>query len=118
MTEYKNEYQKFADSAVRARAEEEGFGRLRLGVFLGVVGPLAIFLLKMLDMLPPHRYLAMAIVASAPLAVILLIVNFIRLPNEFKASAKALLIGFMTLMGAGATIALARYFELFKTISP
>lgn len=117
MSDYKNEYQKFADSAVRSREQEEGFGRLRLGIFWGVVGGLAIFLLKMLNMLPPHKYLAMAIVATAPLAVILLIVNYIRLPNDCKASAQAIMIGFVTLIGAGATLALARYFDLFKAIS-
>lgn len=117
MTEYKNEYQKFADSAVRERAREEGFGRLRLGVFWGVVGSLAIFLLHMLNYTPP-RWMAMAIVGTAPLAVVLLIINFIRLPNDHKASAQALLVAFITLAGAGATFALAHVFDLFKIISP
>lgn len=118
MTDYKNEYQKFADSAVRAREKDEGFGRLRLGVFWGVVGSLAIFLLHMLKMLPPSKWVAIAIVGTAPLAVVLLIVNFIRLPNEHKASPQAILIGLVTLIGAGATIAMARAFDLFKAISP
>jgi len=118
MTEYKNEYQKFADSAVRGRAEEEGYGRLRLGVFWGAVGPLAIFLTHMLHFEPLPRWAAMAIVAAAPLAVILTIVNYIRLPNECKAQSKAIMIAFITILGAGANIALANYFELFKIISP
>ena len=117
MSDYKNEYQKFADSAVRGREKDEAFGRLRLSVFFAVVGPLGIFLLKMLGMMPPHKYIAVAIVGAAPLAVILLIVNYIRLPNEYKASPQAILIGLMTLVGAGATLALASVFELFKAIS-
>lgn len=116
MTDHKNEYQKFADSAVRGREKDEGFGRLRLSVFWAVVGPLGIFLLKMLNMLPPHKYVALGIIGSAPLAVILLIVNFIRLPNEYKASPQALLIGLMTLAGAGATLVLSSMFELFKAL--
>jgi predicted cobalt transporter CbtA len=118
MTDYKNEYQKFADDAVRSREKEEGFGRLRLGVFWGVAGSLAVFLTHMLKLEPLPRWVAIAIVATAPLAVIVLIVNFIRLPNVHKASPQAIMIGFLTLVGAGATIALANYFELFKIISP
>jgi hypothetical protein len=117
MTEYKNEYQKFADSAVRGREREEGFGRLRLGVFWAAAGSLAIFVLHLLNYTPP-KWVAMAIVGTAPLAVILLIVNYIRLPNDCKASAQAMLIALITLVGAGATIALAGYFQLFKAISP
>lgn len=114
MSDYKNEYQKFADSAVRGREKDEALGRLRLCVFVGIVGALASFLLKALDMIPPHKYLAYAIVGAAPLAVVLLIVNFIRTPNEYKASAPVLLMGLMTLVGAGATIALATLFGVTK----
>jgi hypothetical protein len=52
--------------------------------------------------------------ATAPLAIITLIINFIRLPNDSKASAPALLISLLTLVAAGATIALAKLFELTK----
>ena len=118
MTQYKNEYQKFADSAVMARAREEGFGRLRLGVFWGVVGPLAIMLTRALDFKEPPKWMAMAIVATAPLAVVLLIINFIRLPSDMKGSPTALLISVFTLAGAAATITLAKLFGLFAIISP
>ncbi len=94
MTDYKNEYQKYADDAVRNREKEEGFGHL----------------LKF----EPQKWMVMAIMATAPLAVVLLIVNFIRLPNDSKASAPALLISLMTLVGAGATLALAKVFDLTK----
>jgi len=117
MTDYKNEYQKFADKAVRDREREEGLGRLRLGVFWGVVGTLAIVGSRMADFTPP-RWMAMAIVGTAPLAVLLLIINFIRLPGDTKASATALLISLITLIGAAATIALATHYDLFKIISP
>lgn len=117
MTDYKNEYQKFADKAVTDRAREEGFGRLRLGIFWAAVGGLAIFVLNLLGQMPPPRWLAMLIVGTAPLSVVLLIVNYIRLPNDHKASPQAILIGLVTLVGAGGTIALATYYQLFKTIS-
>jgi predicted cobalt transporter CbtA len=118
MTDYKNEYQKFADDAVRSREKEEGFGRLRIGIFWGVAGALAVFLTHMLKLHPLPRWAAIAIVGTAPLAVIMLIVNFIRLPNVHKSSPQAIMIGFLTLLAAGATIALSNYFELFKVISP
>jgi hypothetical protein len=117
MSDYQNEYQKFADSAVRSRAREEGYGRLRFALFWGVVGPLGIFLTRVLHF-EPTRWMAIGLVATAPLAVLLLIVNYIRLPNDEKTSSQALLIGFGTLVGAGATVALAHVFELLKAVSP
>jgi hypothetical protein len=120
MTEYKHEYQKFADSAVRAREMEEGFGRLRLGVFWGAIGPLAIMATRAIGYKPPDmpRWMAMAIVATAPLAIVMLIINFVRLPNEHKGSAQAIMISLLTLVGAAATITLAKLCDLFTVISP
>jgi hypothetical protein len=112
MSEPKNEYQKFADSAVRARLREEGFGRLRLGLFWGAVGPLAIFLTKAVHFdLQDKRWLAVGIVASAPIAIILAIVNFVRMPNESKGSPSTIFILLLTIVGAGACLALANVVE-------
>jgi len=118
MSEPKNEYQKFADSAVRERLKEEGFGRLRFGLFVGAVGPLSMFLLRAIGQWPPGLWIGRGIMATAPLAIILLIVNFIRMPNESKASPQSLMISFMTLCAAGATIALAKVFELTSIVMP
>jgi hypothetical protein len=111
MTDYKHEYQKYADDAVRGRAREEGFGRLRMSAFWGIAGTLASFLVHLLNFTPP-KWMAWGIVGMAPLAVISLILNFIRLPNDQKATSTALLIGFVTLLGAAATILLARQFGI------
>src|SRR6185295_7294295 len=97
MSDYKNEYQKYADDAVRNREREEGFGRLRFNLFIGAAGPLACFALHLLKF-EPQKWMVMGILATAPLAVVLLIINFIRLPNDSKASAPALLISLMTLV--------------------
>ncbi|HLY08479.1 MAG TPA: hypothetical protein VKW04_04135 [Planctomycetota bacterium] len=113
MTDYKNEYQKYADDAVRSRAREEGFGRLRFSLFWGVAGPLACFLVHLLKFDLQH-WMSLAIVGTAPLAILLLVVNFIRLPNDAKASPPALLISLMTLLGAGATLALSKVWEIWK----
>ena len=111
------EYKKFVDSAVMARAREEGFGRLRLGVFWGVAGPVAMIGMHLAKFEAP-RWLAIALVATAPLAIVMLIINYIRLHNDFKGSAQALTISVVTVIGAAANIALANYFQLFKTITP
>jgi hypothetical protein len=112
MTEHKHEYQKFADSAVRARLREEGFGRLRLGLFWGAVGPLAIFLTRVLHIeIQDKRWLAIGIVASAPIAIVLAIVNFVRMPNEAKGSPSTIMILLLSIIGAAATLALANIIE-------
>jgi hypothetical protein len=113
MTDYKNEYQKYADDAVRTREREEGLGRLRTSLFLGIAGALACFLVHLLNFELQH-WMSIGIVCLAPAAVLLLIVNFIRLPNEAKASAPALLISLMTLLAAGATLALSKLWGIWK----
>src|SRR5688572_32497154 len=75
MSDYKHEYQKFADSAVKSREQEEGFGRLRLAVFLAAAGPLAIFLTRVLHYENMPRWMAIGIVALAPLSVVLMIIR-------------------------------------------
>ena len=59
----------------------------------------------------------LAVQHTAALAVILLIVNFIRLPNKDKASAQALLISLVSLVGAAANIALLKALDLFPLLS-
>ena len=120
MTDYKHEYQKYADSAVRERLKEEGFGRLRLSLFLAAVGPIAIFLTRVLHVEGLPRWAAMGIVGTAPLAILLLIINYIRLPNEVKASPQAIMILFLTRIGAAANLALANIMEpsLMRIINP
>lgn len=109
--EYKNDYQKFADSAVRSRERDEGIARLRTSIFIAVLGPMAIILSRVLHFTFDQRWMAVAIVASAPLAVVLLIINYIRLPNDAKASPVAIGILLGTLVCAGATLAMANLSE-------
>jgi hypothetical protein len=116
MNNYKNEYQKYADDAVRGRASEEGFGRLRFSLFLGLAGPLAILLLRVTK-IEPQKWMIQGIAATAPLAVILLIVNFIRLPNNDKASSQAILVSLVTLVAAAANIVLLKALDLFPILS-
>lgn len=116
MTDYKNDYQKYADDAVRGREREEAFGRLRLSLFLGLAGPLAIFLLRVTKF-EPQKWMIQGIAALTPLAILSLIVNYIRVPNDQKAAPSALMILFVTLVGAAANIALLKMFDYFQMIS-
>jgi hypothetical protein len=102
-----NEYQKFADDAIRGREREDGFGRLRLSLFLAAVGPLAMGIIHVTK-IEPAKWMAMGIIGCAPLSILLLIINYIRLPNDAKADTSALMVAFGTLIGAGATIFFAR----------
>lgn len=115
MTDYKNEYQKYADDAVRSREREEGLGRLRFCLFLAAAGPLAIVLLH-LTKFEPQRWMAMGIVGSAPLAILMLIINYIRVPNDIKASPTTLILAMLTLLGAGAGLAMAKISNLTKLL--
>jgi hypothetical protein len=113
MTDYKHEYQKYADDAVRSREREEGLARLRMSPFLGIAGALACFVVHLTNFEGPP-WMGKAIVALAPLAIVLLIINYIRLPNDAKLSATAMMIALITLVSAGATGALAMMWGIWK----
>ena len=56
--------------------------------------------------------------ATAPLAIVLLIINFIRLPNDAQGLGPGDHDLLITLVGAGATIALANIFDRFIRSPP
>lgn len=107
----RHEAHKFADDAVRAREDEEGYGRLRTAVFWAGLGPLAIGAIQILKLTPP-KLAVHGILATIPLAILFLIVNYIRLPGRIKTSGQTLMMVLMTLVGAGATFGLFLAFSL------
>jgi hypothetical protein len=110
-----NEYQKFADDAIRSREREEGFGRLRFSLFLAALGPLAMGVIKVAHF-EPAKWMAYGIVGCAPLSILLLITNYIKLPNDSKMATSAFMIAFLTLLGAGLTLFLAKMTGLTQLI--
>lgn len=107
----RHEAHKFADSAVRAREDEEGYGRLRMALFVGMLGPLSCTAIKYMSLTPPKQAV-WGILATIPASIILLILNYIRLPNRLKAAGTALTMVFMTLGAAGGTFVLYHLFSI------
>jgi hypothetical protein len=105
------EYHKYADEAVRSRELQEGMARLRSGLFWGALGPLAIGVMRILEH-TPSRYVAVAVLATIPVSLFLLAVNYVRLPSRAKLSGQSLAVVFLTLAAAGATFFLALTFSI------
>jgi len=108
MSKYVYEAHKYADEASLERKREEGFGRLRLALFWGFLGTIAITVVKATHYTPP-RWLAWAILGTAPIAIVVFSINYIRLPIDCKVKPSALVMGFITLTFAVATTALMAY---------
>ncbi len=109
-----NEYLKFKDEAVRSREREEAISRLRMAAFLAFLGPLTIGLQRAFAF-ELQKWMVYGILGSAPLAIVVLIVNFIRVPTDSKTSPPVLMVGFLTLIGVVATFVLATYFHLLPS---
>lgn len=108
---FKHEYHKYADEQVRNRALGDAMGRLRMAVFVAAVGPGACILMNTMKYAPSNlvRY---AIQGTALLAVVILVLNYVRLPGKARSSGMAVSILVFTLLLAGATYPLARLFSL------
>ena len=109
-------YQKYADGAVRERAFEEGLGRLRMGMFVAILGPLALGVVWLLGVAAREiTWLRYAILATAPLGALLGIINYFRVPGAGKLSGRAIFLLILTLVFAAVTVTLGRsaLFQLF-----
>lgn len=103
------EFQRHADDAVRIREVEEGRGRLRTAMFVALLGPLAIgaivfFKVQLAD------WMRWGIYGTTPLAAILLIAGYFRMPGSAKFSGKTIILALITLAAAASTLPLVRQF--------
>ena len=105
------DYRKYADSEVRRRALETGLSRLWTAAFVAALGPLGTGVIHLLS-LTPGPWARWGILASAPLGVLLAIVNYARLPEVARARGRANRILLLTFVLAGATLLLAVQFSL------
>ncbi len=106
---FKNDYHKFVDRQIDDRTHGDAMGRLRLAIFVAALGPGACILLHTIKY-EPSSFIRTAIILTIPLSLLILMVNFIRLPGKAKGSAAALSVLLFTLMAAGATYPLVRTF--------
>src|SRR5687767_9381485 len=110
------EYEKFKDTAVRARELEEAIGRLRLAVFWAALGPASVGLIHLLK-ITPGKPVVYGILATIPLSLVALVVYYLRLPPDAKGSRSALTTAFFTVLFAVATLVLAAHFSLLRILS-
>jgi hypothetical protein len=110
------EFEKFKDEAVRARELDEALARLRTSLFVAALGPAAIGAAWALEALPfGRREIAWGVLATVPLAGLLFVINYFRLPAEGKVSRAALSILLLTAAAAAGTLILAGRFSIFPS---
>jgi len=108
---FKHDYHKFADQQVSDRAHGDAMGRLRLALFVAALGPGSLILIHTIKY-SASGFIQKAILATIPVSLLLLVINYIRLPGKAKGSTTAVTILLMTLAAAAAT------YPLFKTLLP
>ena len=106
---FKHDYHKYADQQVNDRAHGDAMGRLRLSAFVAAIGPGACILMHTIKY-EPSSLIRNGVILTIPVALILLVVNFIRLPAKAKGSPVAVSILLITLLASAATYPLVRAF--------
>jgi hypothetical protein len=104
---FKADYHKFADRQVDDRTEGEAMARLRLSLFVAALGPASLILIKVLKY-SASPLIRTFIIGTIPVSLILLAINFARLPAKTKGSVPAITVLLMTLVAAGVTYPLFR----------
>lgn len=105
------EYEKFKDDAIRSRELDTAIGRVRTALFVAFLGPIGAVLIHYFKLNVP-REAKFVVVATAPVALVLLLINYARIPGAGKASKQALSILFLTLGAIATTLFLVPYFKL------
>ncbi len=95
-------HDKYADQSVRDRLLEDSIARLRGALFTAAIGPLAIGAFYFMKYQPP-AWMKVAVVATAPLAFLLLMISYFRIPGAGKTTGRAVRILLLTLALAIAT---------------
>ena len=113
MNNYVYEAHRYADEGAQRRVREEVYGRLRLALFWGFLGTAALTVAITTHYTPP-KWLAWAMIGTAPMAIGVFVINYLRLPSTSKGELPALVLGFITLLFAAATAALALMSSFFR----
>lgn len=105
-------FHKFEDEAVRIRAVEEAQGRLRTSLFVGMVGPILVGIAHLFDKLgsTPWGWMQFVAYASAPLGFLLMLINWIRVPEFGKFNKQTVTLVFITILACASTVPLILMF--------
>lgn len=108
------EQEKFKDDAMIWREREAAVSSLNLSSFVAAVGPLAIILLKAVNQLPVGATTATVIYATAPVGLILTLINWARTPKDYRGAKPVTRAVLIAVAAAVGTFVLAGYWGLKK----
>ncbi|HYF00879.1 MAG TPA: hypothetical protein VEJ18_18300 [Planctomycetota bacterium] len=106
------EYRKFVDESVVARELEDTIGRLRLSLFLAMLGPIILGMARVLQQKSLPETLILALYATGPAALVLFVVTWLRAPAHARAHRKTLTHLLLTVAASAGTFVLVQI--LFK----
>ncbi|HEX7901652.1 MAG TPA: hypothetical protein VF950_28090 [Planctomycetota bacterium] len=111
---FKHEQLKFRDEAMIFREREAAVAALSFSTFITAIGPLGIMLMKVVNGIPVGWFAAYCLYATAPLGLLLTMINYFRTPKDFRGSKLVLRPVLIAVAAAVATFVLAGYWGLMK----
>jgi len=106
------EFEKFKDEAVIFREREAAVASVSFSTFVSAIGPMGIGLLAITKSLPTVPIVAWIILASSPLGLFLLLVNWLRTPKDFRGAKPILRAILLSVVAAASTWVLVGMFPL------
>lgn len=112
------EFEKFKDEAVIFREREAAVASMSFSTFISAIGPMGIGLLAVTKSLPTGAVVAWIILASSPLGILLTLINWMRVPADFRTAKPILKPLLISLVAAAATWVLVGLFPLRAAPAP
>ncbi len=106
------EFEKFKDEAVIFREREAAVASMSFSSFISAIGPMGIGLLAVTKSLPTVPLIAWIILASSPLGITLTLINWIRVPADYRGAKPILRSLVISIVAAAATWVLVGMFPL------
>lgn len=110
----KLEQDQWKDEAIIHREREAAVSSMNLSSFVSAIGPLFIVLLKAVNKLPVGPVMGYIIIATAPLGLLLTVINWARTPGDYRMSKLITRAALLSLGAAIGTFVLAGYWGLIK----
>ena len=105
---------KFRDDAIVYREREAAVAAMSFSTFITSIGQLGIVLMKVVNAIPVGAFMGTLLYATAPLGLLLTVINYFRTPSDFRGSKLILRSLLLAVLAAGATFVLAGYWGLTK----